>query len=537
MKKYILMLLVVLSVFTLVGCSDQEPIDTETAITALFENQSINQNSITLELTVDDPDDEITGTIYARLYDLDGNAISSRSFSKTEGDHALDAVTITFAALGLEQSYRIDVVATVERDTITVAQYEFQTIGTIHITSVDDFLDMDTYRGADYVLDNDLDFDGVDFVSPFSSSSFTGTFDGQGYTLSNIDIQTAQSTIDLNNNYYYIGVFGYVGSSALISNVVLDGVTMGSETEPQVLDNFSRVGFFAGYVSSSSATLENITVQNSHYYIETSTDEYIYAGGIVGELRGELLGATITNSSIQITTTSTDDDSGYLVKLGGAVGFLQLDAVAREIDVDVDLSYETSISEFEDEAVLKVAIGGAIGDNIAINSSNSVADIIAKGNIDVSFDLTPVDEFDHGSYALYVGGLVGNSSTKIVDGFFAGSIDVNHISQDTDTDINKQIYVGALCGFYGVSKNIEHVVWVVGDGAITVNAAADANLHVDSLIGKQSSTRDHQYGVVGTEMVIINTVTQAVTAPVIADMTDYFSSEFANDAYAEFIRS
>ncbi len=533
MKKLMYVLLAVVSIFTLAACNKNGEKENNTAVTAAFSEEEVNQNSITVKLTVDDPDDEITGTIYARLYDEDDHVISSRSFSKSTGDHALDQATVTFAALGLEETYTIQVEITVEREVVIVEKHSFTTIGVIHISTVEAFMDMDTYRGADYVLDNDLDFDGVDFTSPFSTSYFSGTFDGQGYTLSNIDIHTARTTTNDANNYNYIGVFGYASSSAEITNLGLDNITIGSEAEPQQLNNSARVGFLVGYVASLNVTLEDITVTNSHMYLTSHSDSYVIAGGIVGELKASLDGATLENSSINLMTTTSDNDNGYLVRLGGAVGFAQPDAEVHEVVTDVDLNYETDIDALEDEGVLKVAIGGVIGDNNAINTSDSITDIAATGDMDVMVNIGLDEAFESGSYALYVGGLIGYSSTRVTNGFFAGDIDVTHQSDDADAGVNKQVYVGGLFGYYGLQRVNNNLVWVV-QHAITVNFGTDANIKVDGLIGDEPRTPEHVYGIYGVENVIINGTANAVTDRVIADMTDYFSSDFLNDTYEDF---
>ncbi len=536
MKKFVLILLTIVSLFALVACKEGTVIDDETAITASFTDESINQNSITVKLTVDDPEDEITGTIYARLYNADDEAISSRSFSKsTTGDYAIDGATITFAGLGLEQSYYIIVEATVDRDVIAVERFTFQTIGTIHISTVEEFLAMDAYRGADYVLDNDLDFEGIDYISPFDTTYFSGTFDGQNHTLSNINITTSNSTTNPDSNYYYIGVFGYVSSAANVSNLTVDHVTIGTLEAPQAISNLARIGFLFGYVASSNVSIENVHVTNSHYYITSSSDDFVYIGGIAGELKGTLNGATISNSSISLETTSIDNNEGYLVKMGGVVGFSEVDSEIHEVNADIDLSYQTYIDAFDDEDQVKVAIGGAIGDKLASENSSNVSDVVVTGNIDVYVDIQLAETFTTGTYTLYVGGLIGNSSLKVKDGFFAGNINVEHVSADADTGVYKRFFVGGLVGNYQPPYALNAVVWVPGDTGITVSAAADVVLNVGSLIGKASRELAHVYGVVGVESVVINDVAQDLTAPVIADMTDYFSSEFANDAYSDLI--
>lgn len=532
MKKIIVVLLAVIALFGLAACKGEEVVN-DTEITAEFSDESVNQNSITIDLTVNDPAYEITGTIYARLYDTSNNPISSRSFTRlTTGEIALDGVTITFAGLGLEKSYYIEVIATVGRDTVVVEKFSFQTIGTIHITTVEEFLQMSTYRGADYILDNDLDFSGVEYITPFSSSYFSGTFDGQGYTLSNINIKTSKSSTDPDNNYYYIGILGYLSSSAEVSNLVLDNVTIGSEAEPQLLKNNAKIGFLSGYVASANVKIENVTVQNSYMYLESSTESYVILGGLVGDLKGEISQSSLVNSHISLTTTGVQSDGKYLVRMGGAVGYLQPDAELHEIKAEVDLAYETNITEFAENDGLKVAIGGVVGDNNAINSSDSVTDIVSVGDVTVHVGLH-LSEAVYGNYALYVGGLIGYSSTEVTNGFYLGSITVDHLTANQDDDVNKKFYVGSLFGYYGIQKVNEQLVWVSQSDAITISAGDDVSLFADSLIGFEPKTPLHIYGVLGTEQVLINTVQQALTAPVIDDITDYFTSDFVNQRYTD----
>ena len=537
MKKYVLIVLTIISLFALVACKGDDTVENNTAITAEFSEAEINQNSITILLTMEDPDDEITGTIYVYLYDDDDEYISKRSYNVDEDDILGDGVSVTFSSLGLEQSYYLEVTATVELDNVLIKTYEFTTVGVIHISTVEEFLDMNSYRAADYVLDNDLDFTGVEFISPFSSIYFSGTFDGQGYTLSNIDITTTKSTTTASNNYYYIGVFGYISSSAEIYDLNIDNVTIGSEAEPAVLDNFARIGFLAGYVASSSVDIHDVTVSNSEAYINSNTENYVIAGGLVGELKGKLLRGNVVNSSIDLTTSSPSDDGTFLLRMGGAIGFLEQSAVLQDVKSDVDLTYHLDGDSFVDEDSLKIAIGGVVGDNNAINTSNSLINVVATGDIDATIDVNATELMSTGNLTLYVGGLVGYSSTKIVDAFFAGSIHVTQNETANDAAMNIRLYVGALVGRYGTQAVSQQLVWVSDSDTVTLSFVSNLVSFVDSLFGYEPGTPNHVYGVYGSESYVINMTTQDVTAPVITDMTDYFSSDFVNDAYTDFIGS
>ncbi len=535
MKKYVLIVLTIISLFALVACKGEDTVENNTAITAEFSDPEINQNSIKILLTMADPDNDITGTVYVYLYDSNDEYISKRSYNIDEDDILGDGVSVTFTSLGVEQSYYLEVTATVELDNVLIETYEFTTVGVIHIATVEAFLEMDSYRGADYVLDNDLDFTGIAFVSPFGSSYFSGTFDGQGYTLSNIDITTTKSTTNAANNYYYIGVFGYISSSAEIHDLILDNVTIGSQTEPAVLNNFARVGFLGGYVASSNAKIHDVTVSNSHAYIESNSENYVITGGLVGELKGELLRSTITNSSINLTTTSPQNDGKFLVRMGGAVGFLEQNAVLQDVNADVDLTYHLNGDSFVDEDRLKIAIGGVVGDNNAINTSNSLINVVAVGDIDVTIDVNASEEMTTGSLTLYVGGLVGYSSTKLLDAFFAGSIHVTQNETVNDAAMSMNLYVGALIGRYGTKALSQRLVWVSDGDVVTLDFDSNSIAYTDSLFGEKIGTTDHICGVYGAESYVINTIAQALTAPAITDMTDYFSSDFVNNAYANLV--
>ena len=93
-------------------------------------------------------------------------------------------------------------------------------------------------------------------------SSFEGTFDGQGYTISNIYQNTWDMFGDYNNGYsgtpnHYkdgMGVFGFV-LNGTIKNLTVNNFQSDGE--------FSTTGCVAAYASGSS-TFENITITNSN---------------------------------------------------------------------------------------------------------------------------------------------------------------------------------------------------------------------------------------------------------------------------------
>ena len=118
------------------------------------------------------------------------------------------------------------------------------------------------------------------------SSSFKGTFDGNGHVISNLTI--GNPTLD------YQGLFGYAGSNSTLKNVGLEG---GSVTGQNI------VGCLVGYVQGSI----------TNCYVTGDVTGQGSVGGLVGSSQG-----SITNSYSTGTVTSTEDVAGGLV--GGAQG-------------------------------------------------------------------------------------------------------------------------------------------------------------------------------------------------------------------------
>lgn len=115
---------------------------------------------------------------------------------------------------------------------------------------------------------------------------FTGTFDGQNHTVTGLYI---------NRPIDFAGLFGHIDSSASVSNVGLEGISI------------SGSGYVGGLVGFNSGG----TITNSYTTGRASGSSRYYTGGLVGRNRF----GTITNSY------STGSVSGN-IRLGGLVGFV-----------------------------------------------------------------------------------------------------------------------------------------------------------------------------------------------------------------------
>jgi ferritin-like protein len=137
-------------------------------------------------------------------------------------------------------------------------------------------------------------------------SSFTGSFDGQGYTITNLYVYIFDST-----TRRVLGMFSYVNSGAIIKNIGLIKLNISG------CYNDSS----GGVVGSNAGTVENcyvggINTNNSFVSstnINTSSNTTFYVGGVVGTNSG-----TVKNCYAIADVRATDNNSN--VKVGGVVG-------------------------------------------------------------------------------------------------------------------------------------------------------------------------------------------------------------------------
>jgi len=167
--------------------------------------------------------------------------------------------------------------------------------------------DMENNLSAHYVLVNDIDCSGFDYgdgkgFKPVGTSTtpFTGSLDGQGYTISDLFI---------NRTTTYVGLFGYTGSSISINNITLENVYIrttqdysggfiGRAQNPGSMSNCHVTGYIEGqdYVGGLIGTNygdPSITIDECSANVNIlATGPFGYGGGLIGNNQD----GNITNS-------------------------------------------------------------------------------------------------------------------------------------------------------------------------------------------------------------------------------------------------
>ena len=205
-----------------------------------------------------------------------------------------------------------------------------------------------------YILIANINLSNIDNWTPIgnSNSKFTGSFDGNGYNITGLTINSGSN---------YVGLFGYT-SGAIISNVALKDINV---------TGANMVGGLVGY-----ATLES-KISNS--YVTGEVSGLAYVGGLVGYANNRT-----TISSSYVTGSVSKISSATAGKwIGGLVGSAN--------NSTIENSYTTGPVKgtgSENE------VGGLVG---RIDKNNTIINSYATG--EVTGKVLGRD--------IYVGGLVG----------------------------------------------------------------------------------------------------------------------------------
>jgi hypothetical protein len=177
---------------------------------------------------------------------------------------------------------------------------------------------------------SDINMAGIAWIPV---SSFSGTFDGQEYTISNLTITLSTTT---SVNVGFIGVLAFVGE------------------------------------------VSNLTISNLDYSITGTKD--IYVGGLVGVNNGEVehCGTTgSTESAWSVEAISTCTGGLYSVVCGGLIGKNDETGEVKECFSDVNVLTEVAGDPVESLFYNCTSAGGLVGDNYYL-----IEDCFAIGNVD-----------------------------------------------------------------------------------------------------------------------------------------------------------
>lgn len=329
-------------------------------------------------------------------------------------------------------------------DSMSTAVYAAATLGTesnpYQITTAKQLQDINNDLSGCYVLTADIDLAQVDFApigGDAETGSFSGVFDGNGHTISNLNVFAGK----------YAGLFGC--NEGIIKNVVLKDVDVyGSR-------------YVGGVVAenTSCGTVSACTVQSGNVRSDGSVSG-IYIGGICGINNGCFQGEFMNGTDVTAQSNSTN------IRIGGIIGKNELSENLTISAINTgniyssvqnkDLSsyaggligVETSSGSYtltimnsrnigdvsSSTSARHTEAGGLVGwcgSNIAVTNSYNSGDISSSSNLSSSYASNS-----------YAGGLLGTFESGDLSAVITNSCNVGEVfSKACD-----YIYAGGLLG-------------------------------------------------------------------------------------------
>ena len=204
------------------------------------------------------------------------------------------------------------------------------------------------YHGY-FIMDNDVDYDNKAFVAPEGirgyniNNGFVGTFDGRGYTISNIKFERVNGA---DNMHLKTGLFGALGANGVLKNVNFTGVNLSNTWAAVVgIASFGRVenvnievtsmaagasgismyGYTlwkdsVGVSHHGGAQLENVVIElNIASAVTLAADGgtfFCMIGGDVADCQGQFINNYyITNGKLTLTNTWNSNTSTVGTKI------------------------------------------------------------------------------------------------------------------------------------------------------------------------------------------------------------------------------
>lgn len=303
---------------------------------------------------------------------------------------------------------------------------------TIEISSVEQLKKLDEYLGDKYSLytfelKNNLDLSGEAWepIGYDNENSFRATFDGKGFTISNMTIKGADGTsFEKSVPYNYAGLFGYT-YGATIKNLKLSDFDISFYAEPDYTYVGGLIGFAYGDNKISNIEADGrIALGTSFYYrqravlLEVTCDQNQYIGGVIGYSSGAL---EFKESSSNVTINN------HIASLGPEYDFVNdiVNPDQKVVVYDLPSQLYYPVQSF---------VGGLIG--LAKGEGTVLSQLDCMAQIPIVY-----------AKSAYLGGMFGAVyMSHIVDAQFSGNI---------GTKVYTKGVVGGICGLADDSTLIE----------------------------------------------------------------------------------
>ena len=264
---------------------------------------------------------------------------------------------------------------------------------------------VDSFDGKTVELGGDLNFMGQDVLPAGGQDghTFNGVLDGANHEIGNVKINAQGATTD-------VGLIGAAGEGSSITNVKINGSVSLTISETDNTKAIENVGVLVGSSKGSISNVNNAgTLSVSHSMDQTRSIVFPVknVGGVAGICTGDITG--VTNA--------------------GAVSVSESGVPYKAADND---------TEWEDQSILAINIGGVVGSAGDVDSTVDKAAGTAHGSVSgcsntgtVKVDTPQTNGLDRFGNTVYsqssnVGGIAGYSRGSINGCTNSGYLDAPH---------------------------------------------------------------------------------------------------------------
>ena len=290
---------------------------------------------------------------------------NSRTQSES-GDHSLSRNQLGYVPMDVDNTETCQVFERSGNYYLISSPFEFELMV--------QFVNNGSFANKYFRIDEDLDMNGI---TVFPMHSFGGILEGYGHTISNLTIQSVNSS---ENNY--CALFD-IYNGGTVANLTLDNLVLKHNGNIGSTEYLFLGGIYAK--SAVSISISNCSVIFGAINLTGSIEGYLYFGGIIGEAS-----STITINNCYVTTDYFSSSTSSMLYWGGLIG-RSLNKTTTTIN---NSSWHGSSMSID--AARRVTLGGFVG--YKADGSLFVSDCNVEGSVTAE---VPVNKY------YYLGSVVG----------------------------------------------------------------------------------------------------------------------------------
>ena len=289
------------------------------------------------------------------------------------------------------------------------------------------------FKGQVVKLGDNIDLASVANFAPISYDNyFEGTFDGQNYTISNLNIAR--------ENDWCLGLFG-AAKGATFKNIVFENANVAITNSSFAEGNGGMFGLLCGYATGTT-TIDNITVNGT---VKLQGETTHQGGQRIGTMIGHNVG-NLTISNVTVDVEEGSYVSGYCF-VGGVIGQAQGKVVVENVKSNIDVKG------------VQYHAGGLVGqiDNLAtLTNCSSSANVSLSGARPIATTINDIARIGG-----ILGGVNGSSTDKVTltGCTFTGTLSSKTTADEVATVFDCRGLVGRSWGVNGGQVIIDGVVF------------------------------------------------------------------------------